>query len=178
VLSQANATALLPNVATCISGAVMFSAAGDVDWTAAALVALSAAATTRLGARAAHHLPERTQKLLFGTAMLGSSAAIACKPMLMREPAAASQLPAAESHAALRMPDALEAAYFVTLGSITGARSCVCGVRARCRDAACCACAHAPCRAVHRHVQRRHGHRRGRDVHGGHGGGRAGVLGS
>ena len=81
---QANATALLPNVATCVSGAAVFHAAGDVDWTAAALVASSAALTTRVGARAAHRLAERTQKLLFGAAMCALGPAIAAKPYLQR----------------------------------------------------------------------------------------------
>lgn len=77
---HANATALLPNVATCVSGVITFSAAEQVcslpcypsdacgrcnstltgsasptrqvDWTTAALVAVSAVVTTRFGAKA------------------------------------------------------------------------------------------------------------------------------
>lgn len=107
----------------------MFNAAGDVDWTAAALVALSAAATTRLGARAAHNLPERTQKLMFGTAMVASSAAIAAKPLLQRS-APATEEERKRHDVALHVPDAREAAYLVTLGSVTGLCSGVMGIGA------------------------------------------------
>ncbi len=104
---QANATALLPNVATCISSAAVFHAAGDVDWSAAALVALSAAATTRVGARLAHHLPEHRQKALFGLAMCALGPAIAAKPLLQRQdaaPAAASLHDAATAASAAALP--------------------------------------------------------------------------
>jgi hypothetical protein len=130
---QANATALAPNVATCLSGVACFGAVHSVDWTAAALVALSAAATTRVGARFAHRLTERTQKLLFGGAMCALGPAIAAKPLLERAPEGDAAPVDAEARAArvqLHMPPLREAAYFVTLGSVTGLCSGVMGIGA------------------------------------------------
>ena len=130
---QANATALAPNVATCLSGVACFGAAHSVDWTAAALVALSAAATTRVGARMAHKLTERSQKLLFGAAMCALGPAIAAKPLLERAPegdAEAVDVQARAARVALHVPPLREAAYFVTLGSVTGLCSGVMGIGA------------------------------------------------
>lgn len=125
---QANASALLPNVATCVSGAALFHAAGNVDWVAAGLVAVSAAATTRVGARFAHKLPEATQKYAFGAALLLLGPCIAFKPLLQGDREAPEGSPAEPtSH---RTPTAREAAGFVALGSCTGLASGVMGIGA------------------------------------------------
>ena len=128
----ANATALLPNVGTCAASAFAFSADGDVDWTAASLVAASAVASTRVGARLAHKLPERTSKLLFGSAMLVMGPVIAFKQHLRREdpspePALASPETAKPG---LRVPSLKEALYMLSLGSVTGLCSGVLGIGA------------------------------------------------
>ena len=79
---QANSTALLPNVATCASGACVFAANGHVDPVAGVLVAAAATATAGPGARMAHRLTERTQKYMFAWALLVMGPIIAVKPYL------------------------------------------------------------------------------------------------
>jgi len=128
---QANASALLPNVATCVSGALLFHAAGDVDWAAAGLVAVSAAATTRVGARFAHRLPESTQKYCFGAALLLLGPCIAFKPLLQGDRSKATPAqPGAGEHGSHRVPTAREAAGFLALGSCTGLASGLMGIGA------------------------------------------------
>ncbi len=130
---QANATALAPNVATCVSGAFVFHAAGDVDWTAAALVASAAAITTRAGARMAHRLSDRAQKQLFGAAMCGMGPIIAAKPLLQRSNnGSGGEAPCdVPSEGRLfRVPSAPETAYMLALGGVTGLCSGVLGIGA------------------------------------------------
>ena len=79
---QANSTALLPNVATCASGAYVFASSGHVDPIAGVLVAAAATATAGPGARMAHRLTERTQKYMFAWALLVMGPIIAVKPYL------------------------------------------------------------------------------------------------
>jgi uncharacterized membrane protein YfcA len=123
----ANATALFPNVGTCASSAFAFSSEGDVDWTAASLVAVSAVASTRVGARLAHRLPERTSKLLFGSAMLVMAPVIAFKQHLRREQPAE---PTESVRPGLRVPSLREAGYMLGLGCATGLCSGVLGIGA------------------------------------------------
>ena len=77
--AAANSTALLSNVATCVAGGAIFGAAGHVSLVAAACVALASALTAGAGARVAHGLPERTQKGLFGAAMMAMAPIIALR---------------------------------------------------------------------------------------------------
>lgn len=131
---QANATALLPNVGTCAASAYAFSGEGDVDWTAASLVAVSAVASTRVGARLAHRLPERSSKLLFGSAMLVMAPVIAFKQHLRRkDPSSPEVAPVTTPEVAgvgLRVPSLREALYMLSLGSVTGLCSGVLGIGA------------------------------------------------
>ena len=93
-------------------------------------MALSAAVTTRAGARVAHRLPECTQKLLFGTAMCLLGPAIAAKPLLERKPEEGAAVEPPHERPTLHVPTPREAAYFVTLGSMTGLCSGVMGIGA------------------------------------------------
>ncbi|KAK3245662.1 hypothetical protein CYMTET_44785 [Cymbomonas tetramitiformis] len=79
---QANSTALLPNLATCISGIAVFQDAGLVDVPAGLLLVSAATATTPIGVRMAHRLSERAQKILFGSAMMAMGPLIYLKPHL------------------------------------------------------------------------------------------------
>ena len=83
---QANSTALLPNVATCASGAWVFASNGCVDPIAGVLVAAAATATAGPGARLAHRLTERTRKTMFAVALLVMGPIIAVKPYLASGP--------------------------------------------------------------------------------------------
>ena len=83
---QANSTALLPNVATCMSGAYVFAGQGHLDPVAGLLVAAAATATAGPGARLAHRLTDRTQKYLFAGALLVMGPVIALKPYVMPPP--------------------------------------------------------------------------------------------
>mmetsp|Transcript_13831 Transcript_13831/g.56044 ORF Transcript_13831/g.56044 Transcript_13831/m.56044 type:complete len:367 (+) Transcript_13831:42-1142(+) len=79
---QATSTALLLNVATCASGALVFASAGHVDPIAGCLVASGATATAGPGARLAHAMRERTQRLVFASALLALAPVIALKPVI------------------------------------------------------------------------------------------------
>ena len=76
---QANSTALLPNVATCLSGAAVFASAGHVDPVAGILVASAATATAGPGARLAHTMNEKTRRMMFAGALLALAPVIALK---------------------------------------------------------------------------------------------------
>ena len=76
---QANSTALLPNVATCLSGAAVFASAGHVDPVAGILVASAATATAGPGARLAHTMDEKTRRMMFAGALLALAPVIALK---------------------------------------------------------------------------------------------------
>ena len=92
---QANATALVPNLATCLSGVLNYGVAGAeedrIDWTTAALVAVTAVASTRVGARAAHRLSERVQKVAFGLAMICLGPLVLARPQQQQQQLGARQ---------------------------------------------------------------------------------------
>ena len=77
----ANATALLPNVATCAAGGTVFTLASPehVDIPAAVFAAVAASLVAPRAARFAHLLPARIQKLLFAGCMLLSAPCVVYK---------------------------------------------------------------------------------------------------
>lgn len=138
---QANSTALLLNVATCASGALVFASAGHVDPIAGCLVASGATATAGPGARLAHAMRERTQRLVFASALLALAPVIALKPVI----APANDDEAKEdggpthagggggwngSSASGIMPPAEKVAYYVGLGAAVGVASGALGIGA------------------------------------------------
>lgn len=140
---QANSTALLLNVATCASGALVFASAGHVDPIAGCLVASGATATAGPGARLAHAMRERTQRLVFASALLALAPVIALKPVISNP---ANDDDAKEdggpTHAGggggwnglgasrIAMPPAEKIAYYVGLGAAVGVASGALGIGA------------------------------------------------
>lgn len=138
---QANSTALLPNVATCLSGAAVFASAGHVDPVAGILVASAATATAGPGARLAHTMNEKTRRMMFAGALLALAPVIALKT-----PAPASgeddDADRAESSGrgqgggadgaqpAMAMPPLPKVGYYLALGAAVGAASGMLGIGA------------------------------------------------
>lgn len=139
---QANSTALLPNVATCLSGAAVFASAGHVDPVAGILVASAATATAGPGARLAHTMNEKTRRMMFAGALLALAPVIALKT-----PAPARGKDDADHDAesssgrgqgggadgaqpAMAMPPLPKVGYYLALGAAVGAASGMLGIGA------------------------------------------------
>jgi len=139
---QANSTALLPNVATCLSGAAVFASAGHVDPVAGILVASAATATAGPGARLAHTMDEKTRRMMFAGALLALAPVIALKT-----PAPASgedddadhdsesssgrgQGGSLDGAQGLEMPPLPKVGYYLALGAAVGAASGMLGIGA------------------------------------------------
>jgi uncharacterized membrane protein YfcA len=139
---QANSTALLPNVATCLSGAAVFASAGHVDPVAGILVASAATATAGPGARLAHAMDEKTRRMMFAGALLALAPVIALKT-----PAPARGKDDADHDAesssgrgqgggadgaqpAMAMPPLPKVGYYLALGAAVGAASGMLGIGA------------------------------------------------
>ena len=139
---QANSTALLPNVATCLSGAAVFASAGHVDPVAGILVASAATATAGPGARLAHTMDEKTRRMMFAGALLALAPVIALKT-----PAPARGKDDADHDAesssgrgqgggadgaqpAMAMPPLPKVGYYLALGAAVGAASGMLGIGA------------------------------------------------
>ena len=139
---QANSTALLPNVATCLSGAAVFASAGHVDPVAGILVASAATATAGPGARLAHTMNEKTRRMMFAGALLALAPVIALKT-----PAPASgedddadhdsesssgrgQGGSLDGAQGLEMPPLPKVGYYLALGAAVGAASGMLGIGA------------------------------------------------
>lgn len=139
---QANSTALLPNVATCLSGAAVFASAGHVDPVAGILVASAATATAGSGARLAHSMNEKTRRMMFAGALLALAPVIALKT-----PAPARGKDDADHDAesssgrgqgggadgaqpAMAMPPLPKVGYYLALGAAVGAASGMLGIGA------------------------------------------------
>jgi len=137
---QANSTALLPNVATCLSGAAVFASAGHVDPVAGILVASAATATAGSGARLAHSMNEKTRRMMFAGALLALAPVIALKtPAPARgkddadhdaESSGRGQGGGADGAQGLEMPPLPKVGYYLALGAAVGAASGMLGIGA------------------------------------------------
>lgn len=137
---QANSTALLPNVATCLSGAAVFASAGHVDPVAGILVASAATATAGPGARLAHAMDEKTRRMMFAGALLALAPVIALKTPAPHgkddadhdaESSGRSQGGGADgAQPAMAMPPLPKVGYYLALGAAVGAASGMLGIGA------------------------------------------------
>ena len=134
---QATSTALLLNVATCASGALVFASAGHVDPIAGCLVASGATATAGPGARLAHAMRERTQRLVFASALLALAPVIALKPVIggavegaVEEAERSNGGPDVARGWRPAMPPVEKVAYYVGLGGAVGVASGALGIGA------------------------------------------------
>jgi len=137
---QANSTALLPNVATCLSGAAVFASAGHVDPVAGILVASAATATAGPGARLAHTMNEKTRRMMFAGALLALAPVIALKTPAPHgkddadhdaESSGRSQGGGADgAQPAMAMPPLPKVGYYLALGAAVGAASGMLGIGA------------------------------------------------
>ena len=137
---QANSTALLPNVATCLSGAAVFASAGHVDPVAGILVASAATATAGPGARLAHTMDEKTRRMMFAGALLALAPVIALKTPAPHgkddadhdaESSGRSQGGGADgAQPAMAMPPLPKVGYYLALGAAVGAASGMLGIGA------------------------------------------------
>ena len=137
---QANSTALLPNVATCLSGAAVFASAGHVDPVAGILVASAATATAGSGARLAHSMNEKTRRMMFAGALLALAPVIALKTPAPHgkddadhdaESSGRSQGGGADgAQPAMAMPPLPKVGYYLALGAAVGAASGMLGIGA------------------------------------------------
>ena len=136
---QANSTALLPNVATCLSGAAVFASAGHVDPVAGILVASAATATAGPGARLAHTMNEKTRRMMFAGALLALAPVIALKTPAPHgkddadhdaESSGRGQGGGADGAQGLEMPPLPKVGYYLALGAAVGAASGMLGIGA------------------------------------------------
>ena len=136
----ANATALLPNVATCAAGGTVFTLASPehVDIPAAVFAAVAASLVAPRAARVAHLLPARTQKLLFAGCMLLSAPCVVYKAEISNwllknnssRPDKEPPAPLQSSQSFLKLPSCANAAYYLLLGGAVGGASGVLGIGA------------------------------------------------
>ena len=136
---QANSTALLPNVATCLSGAAVFASAGHVDPVAGILVASAATATAGPGARLAHAMNEKTRRMMFAGALLALAPVIALKTPAPHgkddadhdaESSGRGQGGNLDGAQGLEMPPLPKVGYYLALGAAVGAASGMLGIGA------------------------------------------------
>ena len=138
---QANSTALLPNVATCLSGAAVFASAGHVDPVAGILVASAATATAGPGARLAHTMDEKTRRMMFAGALLALAPVIALKTPAPHGKDDADHDAESSSgrsqggsldgaQPAMAMPPLPKVGYYLALGAAVGAASGMLGIGA------------------------------------------------
>ena len=79
---EGNATALLANISTTVTGAVAFALNGQINVPVAIIVTLTAAISTRFGARFSNTLSDKTLRKMFAYALLAFAPLIALKPLL------------------------------------------------------------------------------------------------
>ena len=138
---QANSTALLLNVATCLSGAAVFASAGHVDPVAGILVASAATATAGPGARLAHTMDEKTRRMMFAGALLALAPVIALKTPApdsgeddadhdSESSSGRGQGGSADGAQGLAMPPLPKVGYYLALGAAVGAASGMLGIGA------------------------------------------------